>query len=1035
MHLNIQSLKPKIDLLEVEAQPYDILVFTETWLNSNIPDKDLYIPNFNLPFRCDRKDRIGGGVTIYVRDRLHAVVCHNLSVNGLEALWVEIRLSQRKLLVGGIYRPPDSNNNYWLLLEQSIDQAFNHLCDNILVTGDFNINIEASPSNKMSRLISSYNAEQLINSPTNFTEHSRSLIDLMFIKNPRHVISSFVADPFVPNLIRFHCPIVTVLKFSKPKHVNFKRRIWLYERGDYNEYRRILSSTNWNEHLSHDNIDIAANIIAETILSAASHSIPNKLVTIRPTDIPWINNSIRRMIRKRNKLHKKAKSSNTTTNWANFRQSRNDTTKLIRQTKATYQQKLIDKANARDTPVKEWYKIAKKLNNKHTSTTIPPLADNGTEASSDHDKAELLNTYFCNQASLDDRNHVLPPVANTMLPTLSDIILTVQDVKDAISNIDSSKASGPDLISPRLIREGADALATPLSIYFNKLLSISTFPSPWKMTNVTPIFKKSDPSKPSNYRPISLLSCIVKLMERCVHNYLYNFVIGNGLITPSQSGFIKGDSTINQLTFLYNDICQALDEGKEVRVVFCDISKAFDRVWHRGLLHKLASLGIHGNLLNWFSSYLSQRRQRVVISSTSSSWSSVNAGVPQGSILGPLLFLVYINDIVKDIQAKIRLFADDTSLYIIVDDPISSATILNEDLRTIHTWSKDWLVTFNPSKTESMLFSRKRIKRPHPNLTMDNVVVDQVSTHKHLGLTLSDDAKWSSHINTTVNKAWQRIGTLRSLKYILNRKSLERMYFSFIRPVLEYGDTVWDNCTIQLKNEIESIQNEAARIVSGATKLCNIKSLLNELKWDTLAARRKKHRLTLLYKMESSISPAYLTDLIPTQAQRYQLRNASDIPLIHTRTQTYSSSFLPLTIKDWNTLPTDIRNSNTIGSFKANLNKNTTAPSPLYNIGNRRNQILHTRLRLGCSSLNHDLHRKNIVESPVCECGEIESTNHYLLQCHHYIPFRQRFLVNLPCALTVNNLLFGDEHLPFEQNSIIFLRVQSYIEATKRFNT
>ena len=232
---------------------------------------------------------------------------------------------------------------------------------------------------------------------------------------------------------------------------------------------------------------------------------------------------------------------------------------------------------------------------------------------------------------------------------------------------------------------------------------------------------------------------------------------------------------------------------------FCDISKAFDRVWHRGLLFKLSNIGIKDSLLNWFSSYLSDRKQRVVHANSTSNWSSINAGVPQGSILGPLLFLIYINDIISNINANIRLFADDTSLYIIVDTPENAAEILNNDLDTIHNWSKTWLVTFNPSKTESMLFSKKRIKPLHPPLFMNQIAIDHLQSHKHLGITLSSDAKWNIHISMILKKAWQRIGLLRSLKCILSRASLERMYVSFVRPILEYGDVLWDNCIASLK--------------------------------------------------------------------------------------------------------------------------------------------------------------------------------------------------------------------------------------------
>lgn len=1035
MHLNIQSLKPKIDLLAVEAQPYEILVFSETWLNHNIQNDDLQIPNFSPPFRCDRRDRIGGGVAIYVRDTIHAVQRQDLLLEGLEALWVEIHVNQRKFLIGGIYRPPNSNNTQWTKMEHSLDQAFGGQYDNILVTGDFNIDTSASPSNKMSRLIASYNAEQLINSPTHITEHSSTLIDLMFVKHPHHIISSFVADPFIPDLIRFHCPIVSVLKFAKPKQTMFKRRIWLYDKGDYAKYQSRLRSINWNSFLINEDLNVIADNFADSIIAAATESIPNKTVTIRPGDVPWMNNEIRKMIRKRNKVHRQAKLHNDEPSWSNFRCIRNETTKLIRKSKAEHQEKIILQINSDNITAKKWFKLAKQLTTKRKSSTIPTLVHNGVEATTAEDKAELLNTFFCMQSTLNDNNHTPPVIPTTVHSSLSDIFISVQDVKDAICLIDPTKASGPDVVSPRLIKEGANELAEPLSLLFNKLITNSVFPACWKQANVSPIFKKSDPSKPSNYRPISLLSCLGKLMERCVHKYLYNYVISNDILTTFQSGFIKGDSTVNQLTYLYNDISKAMDEGKEVRAVFCDISKAFDRVWHRGLLQKLSSIGIQGSLLNWFSSYLSSRKQRVVIANSSSSWSTINAGVPQGSILGPLLFLIYINDIVADIQAKIRLFADDTSLYIIVEDTITSALVLNNDLSRINSWSKSWLVCFNPSKTESVLFSRKRNKPDHPAIFMDQVPIPQVKTHKHLGLTLAEDSKWTSHISSSVNKAWQRIGIFRSLKFVLSRSSLERMYISFIRPLLEYGDVVWDNCSNELKIDLEAVQNEAARIVAGATKLCNLDRLLSELNWESLADRRRKHRLILFFKMKNNLSPLYLSNLIPEHSnQAYSLRSLHNVPLIHTNTQSYGSSFLPLTIREWNTLSSDVRNASTIFEFKGKLHNRPKKSSPLYNIGNRRQQIHHTRLRLGCSSLNYDLNRRNIVDSPLCICGAIETPLHYLIHCPRYDRARQLFFSDLPCAFVINNLLFGDEHLSFESNKFLFLHVQGYIAATKRFD-
>ena len=1035
MHINIQSLRSKLDILSVEAQPYDIIVLTETWLSNSVPNTDLSIPNFSPPYRCDRTDRIGGGVAVYVRDNLYARKRDDLSVNGLEAVWLELRIDQRSLIIGGIYRPPDSNNNHWLLLEESIDRAFSQRCENVIITGDFNIDMSNSSSNKMSRLISSYNATQLISSHTYFTEHSKSLIDLIFVRNNRHVISSFVSDPFVPDLVRFHCPVVAVLSFTKPVYKNFQRRIWLYEKGDYKTYNDKLRATDWTSIIDNTDTDHIADTITDTILQAASDSIPNRTVTIRPGDVPWMTSEIRKSIKKRNRLHQNAKRLKTGQAWADFRNARNSTTSLIRKTKLAHQQSIIDKMNSSSTTSKQWFKLSKKLTNQNKTNSIPTLVSNGIEATTDEDKADLLNSFFCNQSLLDDRNHDPPLTPHLTHSTLSEITITPQDVKDAIALIDPSKASGPDLISPRLLKAGVNELCIPLSKYFNKLLTCSTFPSAWKLANVSPIFKKSDPSLPSNYRPISLLSCIGKLMERCIHKYLYNYIIANDLLTSKQSGFIKGDSTVNQLTFLYNDISQAMDQGKEVRAVFCDISKAFDRVWHRGLISKLSSFGITGSLLHWFQSYLGSRKQRVVIANSSSQWSSVQAGVPQGSILGPLLFLIYINDIVKDIHANICLFADDTSLYIVVENPATSANILNNDLERINLWSKRWLVTFNPQKTESMIFSRKRIKPHHPNLLMNNTVIANVETHKHLGLILSDDAKWKAQITECLNKAWQRIGILRSLKFLLSRSCLERMYFSFIRPLLEYSDVVWDNCCTYLKNDIEAVQNEAARIVTGATKLCNINTLLSELSWLSLAERRKQHKLTLFFKMKSGLGPNYLSNLIPEHSdQSYNLRHIPDVPPIHANSQAYSSSFLPSTIHLWNALPDSTRNAVSVASFKHCLNKNKSKPNPLHNLGSRRDQILYARLRLGCSSLQHDLYRKNIIDSPLCVCGSPETTSHFFLQCPRYTVQRQTLLNTLPCIPTINNILFGNDQLSPVLSRQLYLDVQKYISSTKRFD-
>ena len=357
-----------------------------------------------------------------------------------------------------------------------------------------------------------------------------------------------------------------------------------------------------------------------------------------------------------------------------------------------------------------------------------------------HDKATIINNLFCSKSTVDDSHASLPPME---LPaeSLGIIQISTQDVEDVLKLLNVSKSSGSDLISPRLLKEGAPVLSTHLANLFNKSIETSAFPSQWKLANVIPVHKKGDRTDASNYRPISLLSCLGKVFEKCVFKHMYNFLNTYNKITPVQSGFTPGDSAVYQLIDLYDTFCRALDDGKEVRVVFCDISEAFDRVWHRGLLFKLRRMGICGPLLNWFQSYLNNRLQRVALEGCVSDYREIKAGVPQGSILGPILFLIYINDIVNDINSCIRLFADDTSLYLIVEDPAMAADLMNTDLEKIHRWSENWLVKFNPNTTEQLIISRKANPNRHPPGIMNNVHTQTVTQHKHLGLIINKTNK------------------------------------------------------------------------------------------------------------------------------------------------------------------------------------------------------------------------------------------------------------------------------------------------------
>ena len=254
----------------------------------------------------------------------------------------------------------------------------------------------------------------------------------------------------------------------------------------------------------------------------------------------------------------------------------------------------------------------------------------------------------------------------------------------------------------------------------------------------------------------------------------------------------------------------------------------------------------------------------------------------------------------SDIGCTIRLFADDTSLYIVVDSPPVAANMLNADLNTISNWAETWLVDFNASKTISMILSRKVNQLQHPPLFMDNIQLNDCENHKHLGVTLSQSCRWSDHISNITEKAWVRLNLMRGLKFKVSRTALEKMYISFIRPLLEYCDSVWDNAPTEAKRQLDAVHIEAARTITGATKLCSIDKLFADLGWESLQSRRNKHKLVIFYKILNGLSPSYLSDLVPPLIQdttHYNLRNSSDTQTLHANTNLYFNSFFPSTIR------------------------------------------------------------------------------------------------------------------------------------------
>ena len=432
-------------------------------------------------------------------------------------------------------------------------------------------------------------------------------------------------------------------------------------------------------------------------------------------------------------------------------------------------------------------------------------------------------------------------------------------------------------------------------------------------------------------------------------------------------------------------------------------------------------------------------------------WTNISAGVPQGSVLGPLLFLIYINDIACFLESKCFLYADDTSLFEIVDDPSLSAAKLNSDLESINVWSNKWQVSMNPKKTKTMIFSVKKNKPAHPHLYSSGKVIDEVDCHTHLGLTLSSNLSWREHILNIYSKASKRVHVLKRLKYKLNRATLIVLYKSMIRSIMEYADVVWDGCDAYLSDMLENIQYQSSIIVTGALKGTSKHCLLDELGWEDLKMRRLVHKLIIFYKIVNDHTPPPLKSFLPkkiSEISKFPLRNKDNFDSIPTKTERYKTSFFPSAISKWNSLDICVRNQRSLQKYREHLNTLFLSKryNEVYNVSlSRYASILHTRLRLGFHALNSYLFRINRRESQECDsCSGInETVQHYFLYCSRYSAQRTQLFVytsslfddwtKLSDKKKVGIILYGSDKLSRKQNVQLFIAIQKFIVETQRF--
>ena len=1070
----------RVQLLEAHnsIHNYDLISLCETSLNDSIVLPDTLLEGYTFLTRNNPNNTRHGGVGLFYKNSLPLTVRDDLSFN--EAIVVELKFGRKKIFFTVLYRSP-SNGNGSLEFETFL-QNFENLCIKIksenpfsmFFCGDFNGHSQlwwpagnSTPEGtQIEELTSFLGLTQMITEPTNFEPNKNpSCIDLIFTDQPNLVLDSGTSSS-----LDKHCHHqITYCHFNYkiPPPPAYERKIWAYDRANITLIRRSIAEFPWTEHFSQNpNVNYQVKSFTEILLNIMSNFIPNKIIKVRPRDPPWIDLNLKRMVRRQQRLYKNFKRHGCKPEDKVRVDAFRDECKLaIQAAKNNYLENLGNKLVDPNTCQKSYWKVINKVLNKCKAPKVPPILHNNTFLIKAKEKAHEFVKHFSLQCKPLQNNSTLPNFEYFTDNRLFHIPFSDDDILSIIRGLNTNKACGPDEITSKMINLCDVTIVLPLRLIFTNILSTGVYPDIWKEANVTPIHKKGSKQLVSNYRPISLLPICGKIFERIVFKYMYNFLSSNDLITKNQSGFRPGDSTINQLIDLTNDIHESFDNRKslEVRAVFLDISKAFDKVWHKGLLFKLEQNGISGNVLSFFRSYLSNRKQRVVLNGSSSNLHTIESGVPQGSVLGPLLFLIYINDLEADLKSKVKFFADDTMLFSIVHDPNITAEELNHDLSVISTWAHQWKMSFNPELTKQaieVLFSQKKKIVYHPSLFFNGSVVLKKESHKHLGLLLDSGLTFTDHLNNKIKMADKKIGVLRFLSKYLPLKTLSQMYKMFVRPHLDYGDIIYHiphlvneyDSTISLHplmERVEKVQYHAALAITGCWRGSNRNTLYEELGWESLSDRRWSRRLIKYYKIHNNLSPEYLrVSLPPLRVPTVRRNNPHLYQDYMCNTSRYKNSFFPDAVRSWNNTGVDFVNSNSISIFKKNI-VSLIRPYPklIFDIHDPIGVKFLYQLRVGLSPLKYHKKRHNFIDTPDdwcdCHCAP-EDVTHFLLYCDSHTNPRIYMRRTILTILTRYNLqhllenidlyLYGHRLLSTVDNKAVISATIRFVKETNRFS-
>ena len=717
--VNCQSVKEKtreLGNLILTTDP-DIILGQESWLNDNIFNGEVFPDNYEV-IRKDRTTTRGGGVFILYRNDL--ILTHRPDFDtDCEVLWAQLQMKGSKsLFVGSFYRPPSDKDYSMDQFNKSITKVVSKSKSaNILVAGDFNLGDIDWTSNSVKKyankgplcrklldISNDYCLSQMVTDPTHRTEDTENILDLVFTSNPTAVEDVI----HMPGLgICKHDTLMTQLNLQPQKARSPPRKIHMYKKLDSEAFvasAEKLQADFFSSNIIAKGVEKSWLFFRRGLQKIIDSHIPTKKV--RPSrDLPWMTRALKSQIRRKCRWFKKAKKVKSSRVWDKYKAVQKETRQKIRKAYQDYMENTLA-PNMEENP-KIFWRFIKAL--KRDSGGIATLRDQGQLISDSHGKAEILNHYFKSVFTKEDTTHA-PNKGTSPFPEMGNFTVTTAGVIKLLN--EPAKAAGPDGLPSRVLKLLANQIAPILTAIFNGSLQEGVLPRDWKVANVTPIYKKGEKANPMNYRPVSLTSICCKVLEHVIHSQVMKHLDSHHILSDTQHGFRKRRSCDTQLVITTDDLARGLDNRKQTDIIILDFSKAFDTVPHTRLINKLTHYGINRHLIKWITSFLTNRQQKVVLEGQSSSYLSVDSGVPQGTVLGPLLFLLYINDLPENLTSTPRLFADDCLLYRTISSDKDAAD-LQMDLDELTKWQEMWQMRFNASKCYVMHMSTARTTKSY----------------------------------------------------------------------------------------------------------------------------------------------------------------------------------------------------------------------------------------------------------------------------------------------------------------------------------